>query len=250
MESLGARQADLGAVALFLHRGVSASARSSVAVEIDLKSRRRGNLQRYAVPEMAVSWPHSTVPWLQRQLLPTAVMEPSEDESAVRDRVIDGVLVLVAAVLGGPFACVQLGRDGTRGASGLKWARLGCVCGARASPSAPNCRRRPRARWRRPCRRWRGWPRWSRCSTPQLDRRLARWLGSSRCPSSRTRSIRSSTPMRTRRLLGHDGTLRARDVGRDRLGTVRANATGAGCVAAGTRSAARVRAAAAGRAGA
>jgi hypothetical protein len=55
-----------------------------------LKSRRRGNLQRYAVPEMAVSWPHSAVPWLQRQLLPTAGMEPSEDESAVRDRVIDG----------------------------------------------------------------------------------------------------------------------------------------------------------------
>ena len=47
-----------------------------------------------------MSWPHSTVPWLQRQLLPTAVMEPSQDESAVRDRVIDGVLVLVAAVLG------------------------------------------------------------------------------------------------------------------------------------------------------
>ena len=77
-----------------------------------LKSRRRGNLQRYAVPEMAVSWPHSTVPWLQRQLLPTAVMEPSEDESAVRDRVIDGVLVVVAAVLGGRFARVQLGRTG------------------------------------------------------------------------------------------------------------------------------------------
>jgi signal transduction histidine kinase len=44
--------------------------------------------------------PHSAVPWLQRQLLPTAVMEPSQDESAVRDRVIDGAVVLVAAVLG------------------------------------------------------------------------------------------------------------------------------------------------------
>ena len=45
-------------------------------------------------------WPHFAVPWLQRQLLPTAVMEPSQDESAARDRVIDGVLVLVAAALG------------------------------------------------------------------------------------------------------------------------------------------------------
>jgi len=44
--------------------------------------------------------PHSAVPWLQRQLLPTAVMEPSEDGPAVRDRVIDGALVLVAAALG------------------------------------------------------------------------------------------------------------------------------------------------------
>jgi len=44
--------------------------------------------------------PHSAVPWLQRQLLPTAVMEPSQDESAARDRVIDGALVLVAAALG------------------------------------------------------------------------------------------------------------------------------------------------------
>ena len=35
---------------------------------------------------------------------------------------------------------------------------------------------------RRPCRCWRGLPRWSRCSTPRSDRRLARWLGSSRCP--------------------------------------------------------------------
>jgi signal transduction histidine kinase len=45
--------------------------------------------------------PHSTVPWLQRQLLPTAVMEPSQDESAARDRVIDGALVVVAAAVGG-----------------------------------------------------------------------------------------------------------------------------------------------------
>ena len=44
--------------------------------------------------------PHSAVPWLQRQLLPTAVMEPSQDEPAARDRVIDGALVLVAAALG------------------------------------------------------------------------------------------------------------------------------------------------------
>ena len=77
-----------------------------------LKSRRRGNLQRYAVPEMAVSWPHSTVPWLQRQLLPTAVMEPSQDEPAVRDRVIDGVLVVVAAALGAvSLASSWAGRD-------------------------------------------------------------------------------------------------------------------------------------------
>ncbi len=59
-----------------------------------------------------MSWPHSTVPWLQRQLLPTAVMEPSQDESAVRDRVIDGVLVLLAAVLGAvSLASVWAGRD-------------------------------------------------------------------------------------------------------------------------------------------
>ena len=45
--------------------------------------------------------PHSAVPWLQRQLLPTAVMEPSQDQRAARDRVIDGALVVVAAVLGG-----------------------------------------------------------------------------------------------------------------------------------------------------
>src|SRR5262249_60313881 len=61
---------------------------------------------------MAVSWPHSTVPWLQRQLLPTAAMEPSQDESAVRDRVIDGVVVVVAAVLGAvSLASVWAGRD-------------------------------------------------------------------------------------------------------------------------------------------
>jgi signal transduction histidine kinase len=50
---------------------------------------------------MATPSPHSTVPWLQRQLLPTAVMERSQDEPAARDRVVDGGLVLVAAVLGG-----------------------------------------------------------------------------------------------------------------------------------------------------
>jgi hypothetical protein len=50
---------------------------------------------------MAIRWPHSTVPWLQRQLLPTAVTESSQDEPAARDRVIDGALVLVAFVLGG-----------------------------------------------------------------------------------------------------------------------------------------------------
>src|SRR6185437_378231 len=50
---------------------------------------------------MAMPSPHSAVPWLQRQLLPTAVMEPSQDEPAARDRVIDGALVLVAAALGG-----------------------------------------------------------------------------------------------------------------------------------------------------
>jgi signal transduction histidine kinase len=49
---------------------------------------------------MEMPSPHSAVPWLQRQLLPTAVMEPSEDGPAVRDRVIDGALVLVAAALG------------------------------------------------------------------------------------------------------------------------------------------------------
>ena len=44
--------------------------------------------------------PHSTVPWWQRQLLPTVVMEPSRDQTAARDHVIDGAVVLVAAVLG------------------------------------------------------------------------------------------------------------------------------------------------------
>jgi len=44
--------------------------------------------------------PHSAVPWLQRQLLPTAVIEPSQDEPAARDRVLDGALVLVAGALG------------------------------------------------------------------------------------------------------------------------------------------------------
>lgn len=59
-----------------------------------------------------MSWPHFAVPWLQRQLLPTAVMEPSQDESAVRDRVIDGVLVLLAAVLGAvSLASAWAGRD-------------------------------------------------------------------------------------------------------------------------------------------
>src|SRR6185312_8640186 len=52
------------------------------------------------------------------------------------------------------------------------------------------------------------------------------------------------------RLLGHVRPLRACDVGGNRLGTVRTNATGAGRVTARTRSAARGRAAAAGRAGA
>jgi signal transduction histidine kinase len=61
---------------------------------------------------MATLSPHSAVPWLQRQLLPTAVMEPSEDESAMRDRVIDGALVLVAAVLGAvSLASGSAGRD-------------------------------------------------------------------------------------------------------------------------------------------
>jgi signal transduction histidine kinase len=60
---------------------------------------------------MAVSWPHSTVPWLQRQLLPTAVMEP-RDEPTARDRVIDGVLVVVAAALGAvSLASSWAGRD-------------------------------------------------------------------------------------------------------------------------------------------
>ena len=30
--------------------------------------------------------PNSAVPWLQRQLLPRAVIEPSQDEPAARDR--------------------------------------------------------------------------------------------------------------------------------------------------------------------
>ena len=56
--------------------------------------------------------PHSAVPWLQRQLLPAALTEPSQDESAARDRVIDGALVLVAAVLGGvSLASSSAGRD-------------------------------------------------------------------------------------------------------------------------------------------
>ena len=44
--------------------------------------------------------PHSAVPWLQRQLLPAALIEPSEDEPAARDRAIDGALVVVTAALG------------------------------------------------------------------------------------------------------------------------------------------------------
>src|SRR6185312_6495215 len=61
---------------------------------------------------MAMPSPHSAVPWLQRQLLPTALIEPSQDESAARDRVIDGALVLVAAVLGGvSLASSSAGRD-------------------------------------------------------------------------------------------------------------------------------------------
>jgi signal transduction histidine kinase len=56
--------------------------------------------------------PRSAVPWLQRQLLPTAVMEPSQDEPAARDRVIDGALVLVAAALGAvTLASTWAGRD-------------------------------------------------------------------------------------------------------------------------------------------
>jgi len=57
-------------------------------------------VQRYDVPEMTMPSPHSAVPWLQRQLLPSAVMEPSQDEPAARDRVVDGALVAVAAALG------------------------------------------------------------------------------------------------------------------------------------------------------
>lgn len=44
--------------------------------------------------------PQSAVPWLQRQLLPAALVEPSQDEPATRDRVIDGALVVVTAALG------------------------------------------------------------------------------------------------------------------------------------------------------
>ena len=91
---------------------------SSVALEIDLGRGRRGDWRRYAVREMAMPSPHSTVPWLQRQLLPAAVMEPSQDEPALRDRVIDGALVLVAAVLGGAlFASSWAARDA--------WSRRG-----------------------------------------------------------------------------------------------------------------------------
>jgi signal transduction histidine kinase len=61
---------------------------------------------------MATPSPHSAVPWLQRQLLPSAVMEPSQDEPAARDRVIDGALVLVAAALGAvTLASTWAGRD-------------------------------------------------------------------------------------------------------------------------------------------
>jgi signal transduction histidine kinase len=44
--------------------------------------------------------PHSAVPWLQRQLLPAALIEPSEDEPGARDRAIDGALVVLTAALG------------------------------------------------------------------------------------------------------------------------------------------------------
>lgn len=124
----------------------AASLQSSVALEIDLGRGRRGNWQRYAVREMAMPSPHSAVPWLQGQLLPTAVMESSQDEPAMRGRVIDGALVLVAAVLGAvSLASGWAARDAWI-LWLLRWARLGCVCGDRASPSAPNCCRRRRAR--------------------------------------------------------------------------------------------------------
>src|SRR3954454_1279140 len=60
---------------------------------------------------MAMPSPYSAVPWLQRQLLPTAVMEP-QDEPTARDRVIDGALVVVAAALGAvSLASSWAGRD-------------------------------------------------------------------------------------------------------------------------------------------
>jgi signal transduction histidine kinase len=56
--------------------------------------------------------PYSAVPWLQRQLLPAALIESSEDEPGARDRVIDGALVVVAAALGAvSLASSWAGRD-------------------------------------------------------------------------------------------------------------------------------------------
>src|SRR4051794_22119404 len=75
---------------------------------------------------MAMPSPHSAVPWLQRQLLPTAVIEPSQDEPVARDRVIDGALVVVAAALG---AAALASSWATRDAWSL-WLDVGLGCAA------------------------------------------------------------------------------------------------------------------------
>ena len=197
-----------------------------------------------------MSWPHSTVPWLQRQLLPTAVMEPSQDESAVRDRVIDGVLVLVAAVLGAvSLASSWAGRD-----AWSLWLDVGL--GSVACAALALRRRHPTAvavlalaaTTVSPLAGFAALVALFNAAVRSSPRALA-WIFALSLVSNAIYPLLYADA-RPRRLLGHDGPLRARDDGRDRLGTVRANATGAGCVAARTRSAARVRAAAAGRAGA
>ncbi len=81
--------------------------------------------------------PHAAVPWLQRQLLPTAVIEPSPDGPAARNRVIDGALVLMAAVLGGAsLASSWAARD-----AWSLWLDVGL--GSVACPALALRRRRP-----------------------------------------------------------------------------------------------------------
>jgi signal transduction histidine kinase len=81
-------------------------------------------MERYAGREMAMPSPHSAVPWLQRQLLPAAFIEPSQAQPATRDRFIDGALVVVTAALGAAaLASSWDARD-----AGSVWLDVGLGC--------------------------------------------------------------------------------------------------------------------------